>query len=44
MIKSMRIRLAGHMTGTGESRGAYMVWWRNWREQDKLEDLGLVEG
>jgi hypothetical protein len=41
VIKSKRIRWAGHVARMGERRGAYRVWWGNLRERDHLEGLGV---
>jgi len=38
MIKSRRIRWAGHVALVGERRGVYRVWWEILRERDHLED------
>ena len=41
----MRIRWAGHVARTGESRGVYRVLVEKLGgEQDKLEDLGIAGG
>jgi len=37
------MRWAGHVARMGDRRGAHWVCWRNLREADHLEDLG-VEG
>ena len=31
------------MAGMGDRRGAYRVWWRDLRERNHLEDLGINE-
>ena len=41
MIKSRRMRWAGHVARMGERRGVYRVWWGNLGERDHLEDPGL---
>jgi hypothetical protein len=42
VIKSRRMRWAGHVAGMRESRGMYRVfWWGNLRERDHLEDPGI---
>jgi hypothetical protein len=38
VIKSRRMRWAGHVARMGERRGAYRVWWGDLREVDHLED------
>jgi len=38
VIKSRRMRRAGHVARMGERRG---VWWENLRERDHLEDPGV---
>jgi len=43
MIKSRRLRLAGHVARMGEERGCIGSWWGNRRERDYWGDLG-VEG
>jgi hypothetical protein len=40
VIKSRR-RSAGHVTRMGKWRGAYRFWWVNYRERDRLEELGV---
>jgi glycerophosphoryl diester phosphodiesterase len=41
MIKSIRMRLAGHIAriGTGEVHVGF--WWGDLKESDQLEDLGV---
>ena len=41
VIKSRRIRWAGHVARMGERRGVYRVWWGNHRERDHLGDPGV---
>ena len=41
VIKSRRMRWAGHVAPMEESRGAYRVLWGNLKERDHLEDPGL---
>ena len=41
VIKSRRMRWAGHVALVGERRGACRFWWGNLREGDHLEDPGL---
>ena len=41
VIKSRRIRWAGHVARMGERRGVYRVWWGNQRERDHLGDPGV---
>jgi hypothetical protein len=41
VIKSRRIRWAGHVAGMGEGRDMYRVWLGNLRERDHLRDLGV---
>ena len=36
VIKSRRMRYAGHVARMGERRGVYRVWWGNLRERDHL--------
>jgi hypothetical protein len=40
VIKSRRMRWAGHVARMGERRGATGFWWGNLRERDYFEDLG----
>jgi len=41
VIKSRRMRWAGHVARMGEERGCIGSWWENRRERDYWEDLGL---
>ena len=41
VIKSRRMRLAGHMARMGEERGCIGSWWGNCREGDHWGDLGV---
>ena len=41
VIKSRRMRWAGHVARMGERRGVYRVWWGNLSERDHLEDPGV---
>ena len=43
VIKSRRMRWAGHVAGMGEERGCIGSWWGNRREGDHWEDLGVEE-
>jgi len=43
VIKSRRIRWAGHVARMGEERGCKVSWWGNRREGDHWGDLGLNE-
>jgi len=38
VIKSRRMRWAGHVARMGERRGVYRVWWGNLRARDHLEE------
>jgi hypothetical protein len=38
LIKSGRMRGAGHVARMGDRRGVYRVWWGNLRERDNLGD------
>ena len=40
VIKSRRMRWAGHVAHMGERRGVYRFWWGNLSERDHLEDPG----
>jgi len=42
VIKSRRMRWAGHVAHVGEERGCIRSWWGNWRERDHWGDLGVV--
>ena len=39
VIKSRRMRWAGHVARIGEERGCIGSWWGNWREADQWGDL-----
>ena len=41
VIKSRRMRWAGHVTRMGEERGCIGSWWGNCRERDHWGDLGI---
>ena len=41
VIKSRRMRWAGHVSRMGERRGIYRIWWENLRERDHLGDSGI---
>jgi len=41
VIKSRRMRRAGHVTCVGEERGCIEYWWGNLREGDHWGDLGV---
>ena len=41
VIKSRRMRLAGHVARVGEERGCIGSWWGNPRERDHWGDLGV---
>jgi len=41
VIKSRRMRWAGHMARMGEERGCIGCWWGNRREGDYWGDLGI---
>jgi len=38
VIKSRRMRWAGHVAPIGEGRGVYRFWWGNLRERDHWGD------
>ena len=42
VIKSIRMRWAGHVARMGEKRGCIGFWWGNRREGDQWGDLGVV--
>jgi len=42
VMKSRRMRWAGHVVGMGEERGVLGSWWGNRRERDHWGDLGVV--
>jgi len=41
VVKSRRMRWAGHVAHVGGRRGVYRLWWGNLRERDHLEDPGV---
>ena len=41
VIKSRRMRLAGHVARMGEERGCIGSWWGNRRERDHWGNLGV---
>ena len=41
VIKSRRMRWAGHVARMGEERGRIRFWWGNRRERDRWGDLGI---
>jgi len=41
MIKSIRMRWAGHVSRMGEERGCIGSWWGNRMERDHRGDLGI---
>ena len=41
VIKSRRMRWAGHVARMGEERGCIGPWWGNRREEDHWGDLGV---
>ena len=41
VMKSIRMRWAGHVARMGEERGCIGSWWGNWRERDHWGDLGV---
>ena len=41
VIKSRRMRWAGHVARMGEGRGCIECWWGNRREGDHWGDLGV---
>ena len=41
VIKSRRMRWAGHVARMGEERGCIRSWWGNRRERDHRGDLGI---
>jgi len=41
VIKSRRMRCAGHVARLGEVRGMYRVWWGSRRERDHWGGLGV---
>ena len=44
VIKSRRMRQAGHVACMGEERGCIGSWWGNRREGDRWGDLGADGG
>jgi hypothetical protein len=41
VIKSRRVRWAGHVASVWERRGSFRVLWRNLMERDKFEDFNV---
>jgi len=41
VIKSRRMRLAGHVAGMGRGESHTGLWWRHLSERDHLEDSGV---
>jgi hypothetical protein len=41
MIKSRRMRKAGHVARMVERRGVHMVWWGKLSERNYLQDTGI---
>jgi len=41
VIKSRRMRWAGHVASIGARRVVYGFWWGNLRERDHLDDQGV---
>jgi hypothetical protein len=41
IIKSRRMRWAGHVARLREARNAYRFWWESQKERDHGEDQGL---
>ena len=41
VIKSRRMRWAGHVACMGAERGCIGSWWGNWREGDHWGDIGV---
>ena len=41
VIKSRRMRWAGHVARMGDGRGVYRVWWGNPRGRDRWGDPGV---
>jgi len=41
VVKSRRMRLAGHVAGMGEERGCIGSWWGSGRERDHWGGLGV---
>ena len=44
VIKSRRMRWAGHVAHVGEERGCIGSWWGYWKERDHWGDLGVDGG
>ena len=44
LIKSRRMRWAGHAARIGRVEAYTGFWWGNLRERDHLEDLGMMGG
>jgi len=40
VIRSRRMKWAGHLARMGDRRGVYRGWWGGLRERDQLEYLG----
>ena len=41
VIKSRRMRGAGHVAHTGEKRKKFGIWWGKLKERNHLEDLDV---
>jgi hypothetical protein len=42
MIKSRRMKWAGHVALMGEMRNAYNIWFESLKVRDRSEDRGVV--